>query len=62
MAWLQLSLESTRESAKRLSELLERYGAISVSLSALSDEPLFAQDYGWECHIMESYACLRVAA
>ncbi len=43
MVWLQLTLESTRENAEQLSELLEKYGAISVSLSALSDEPMFGQ-------------------
>ena len=44
MAWLQLTLESTRKSAERLSELLEKYGVISVSLSALSEAPVFGQD------------------
>ena len=43
MAWLQLTLESTREGANRLAELLEQFGAVSVSLSAISPERLFAE-------------------
>ena len=53
MAWLQLTLESNREDADKLSELLEQFGAISVSLSAISDELLFGQmDTGHE-HLWE---------
>lgn len=44
MAWLQLILDSSREDAEILSELLELFGAVSVSLSAISNEPLFDQD------------------
>jgi len=43
MAWLQLTFESNRESANTLSELLEQFGAVSVSLSASSNELLFGQ-------------------
>ncbi|OGT66085.1 MAG: ribosomal protein L11 methyltransferase [Gammaproteobacteria bacterium RIFCSPLOWO2_02_FULL_47_50] len=43
MAWLQLTFESNRESANTLSELLEKFGAVSVSLSASSNELLFGQ-------------------
>lgn len=38
MSWLQLTLESDFESAEQLSELLEQFAAVSVSLSAVSDE------------------------
>ena len=44
MAWLQLTFESNRESANTLSELLEQFGAVSVCLSAISNELLFGQD------------------
>lgn len=43
MSWLQLTLESDLESAEQLSELLEQFGAVSVSLSAISDEKIFGQ-------------------
>lgn len=43
MAWLQLSLESNKKDAELLTELLEQFGAISVSLSAISNELLFGQ-------------------
>jgi ribosomal protein L11 methyltransferase len=43
MAWLQLTFECNRESAKTLAELLEQFGAASVSLSAVSNEMLFGQ-------------------
>jgi len=43
MSWLQLTLESDLESAEQLSELLEQFGAISVSLTAMSDEKIFGQ-------------------
>ena len=41
MAWLQLELETNQTQAEELSELLEQFGAVSVSLVASSDEPLF---------------------
>ncbi len=43
MPWLQLTLESDLESAVQLSELLEQFGAVSVSMSAVSDEKIFGQ-------------------
>jgi len=43
MSWLQLTLESDHESAEQLSELLEQFGAVSISLSAMSDEKIFGQ-------------------
>ena len=43
MSWLQLILESDLESAEQLSELLEQFGAVSVSMSAMSDEKIFGQ-------------------
>jgi ribosomal protein L11 methyltransferase len=36
-------MESNRESAEQLSELLEKFNAVSVSLSALSEEVVFGQ-------------------
>lgn len=44
MAYLQLTLESDPESAARIAELLELFSALSVSLSARSDEDLFATE------------------
>lgn len=41
MSWLQLELETNQAKAEALSELLEQFGAVSVSLTASSDEPLF---------------------
>ncbi len=43
MSWLQLTLESDFESAEKLSELLEQFAAVSVSLTAVSDENTFGQ-------------------
>jgi len=43
MSWLQLTLESDLESAEQLSDLLEQFGAVSVSLSAVSAEKIFGQ-------------------
>ena len=43
MSWLQLTLESDPESAEQLSELLEQFGAVSVSLTAMIDEKIFGQ-------------------
>lgn len=43
MAWLQLTLDSRGEDAGRLAQLLEQFGATSVSLSAISNEKIFGQ-------------------
>ena len=43
MSWLQLTLESDFKSAEQLSELLEQFAAVSVSLSAANDEKIFGQ-------------------
>jgi len=43
MAWLQLTLESDSEGARQASELLELFGAISVSLSAVNKQLLIEQ-------------------
>jgi ribosomal protein L11 methyltransferase len=43
MSWLQLILKSDLESAEQLSELLELFGAVSISMSAMSDEKIFGQ-------------------
>jgi len=48
MAWLQLTLESNREDAEHLSDMLQRYGAMSVSLSALSGDEVFGRSPGEE--------------
>jgi ribosomal protein L11 methyltransferase len=44
MPWLQLTLESDPQHAEQMAELLEQFGAISVSFSAISDEAIFGQD------------------
>lgn len=44
MFWLQLTLESDPENAKKLVEMLQRFDAVSISLSASSNEPIFAVD------------------
>ena len=41
MSWLQLELEANQTHAEELSTLLEHLGAISVSLTASSSEPVF---------------------
>jgi len=41
MSWLQLELETHQAQAEELSELLEQFGAISVTLTASSYEPVF---------------------
>jgi ribosomal protein L11 methyltransferase len=41
MSWLQLELETNQAKAEELSELLEQFGAVSVSFTASSNEPLF---------------------
>ena len=46
MAWLQLTLECERNAVERLCALLERFGAVSVSLSAVSGETLLAEVAG----------------
>lgn len=43
MSWLRLELDTRQQHAETLSDLLEQFGAVSVSLSALSDEPVFDQ-------------------
>ena len=43
MPWLQLILESDLESAEQLSELLEQFGAVSISLTAMNNEKIFGQ-------------------
>ena len=45
MAWLQLTLESTRDDAQRLGDALEEAGAVSVSLEGADAEPLFETDW-----------------
>ena len=44
MSWLQLDIETNPEQAETLSELLEQFGAVSVSLSAASSELVFDAD------------------
>ncbi|OGT32249.1 MAG: ribosomal protein L11 methyltransferase [Gammaproteobacteria bacterium RBG_16_51_14] len=44
MAWLQLTLESDPQHAEQMAELLEKFGAVSVSFSAVSNEPVFGQE------------------
>ena len=41
MSWLQLELETQQAQAEELSDLLEQFGALSVSLTASSEEPIF---------------------
>ncbi len=43
MSWLNLELETGKAEAEMLSQLLEQMGAVAVSLSASSEEPLFDQ-------------------
>jgi ribosomal protein L11 methyltransferase len=43
MAWLQLILESDSTGARQASELLEQFGAIAVSLSALDQQLIVEQ-------------------
>jgi len=43
MPWLQLTLETDKDSAEQLSELLDQFGAISISLSAASNEAIYGQ-------------------
>jgi ribosomal protein L11 methyltransferase len=45
MPWLQLTLETTRAAAPRLSDALEEAGALSVSLEGADAEPLFETDW-----------------
>jgi ribosomal protein L11 methyltransferase len=45
MPWLQLTLETTRAEAQRLSDALEEAGALSVSLEGADTEPLFETDW-----------------
>lgn len=41
MSWLQLELETHQAQAEELSDLLEQFGALSISLTASSEEPIF---------------------
>jgi len=41
MSWLQLELETHQAQAEELSDLLEQFSAVSVTLTAASDEPVF---------------------
>lgn len=43
MPWLKLTIETNAHHAEQLTDLLERYGASSVSLSACNDEKIFDQ-------------------
>jgi ribosomal protein L11 methyltransferase len=45
MPWLQVTLETTRDDAQRLSDALEEAGAMSVSLEGADAEPLFETDW-----------------
>ena len=45
MAWLQVSIETTRDEAARLGDALEEAGALSVSLEGADAEPLFETDW-----------------
>ncbi len=45
MPWLQITIESTRDDAQRLSDALEEAGALSVSLEGADAEPLFETDW-----------------
>jgi len=46
MPWLQLELESTPETAERLSDLLSAGGACAVTLQDAADQPLFEPPHG----------------
>ena len=64
MSWLQLEFDTNQTYAEILSELLEQFGAISVSLSAASDEPVFDAVMGLQIfyiqqHVYLPYRCLR---
>jgi len=50
MSWLQLELETNQTYAEELSVFLEEFGAISICLTASSDEPIF--DEGTEDNIL----------
>ena len=50
MSWLQLELETNQAYAEELSVLLEEFGAISISLTASSDEAIF--DEGVEGNVL----------
>lgn len=41
MSWLQLELETHQAQAEELSDLVEQLGAVSVTLTASSDDPVF---------------------
>jgi len=44
MRWLQLELEINQAYVEKLSEILEEFGAISISLTASSDELIFDEE------------------
>ena len=44
MSWLLLTLHTDKVSAEILSELLNQFGAISVSLSAACNQPLYGEE------------------
>jgi len=46
MSWLQLTLECERNAVERLCALLERFSAVSISLSASSGEAMLAEGIG----------------
>lgn len=48
MSWLQLVVETDREHSDELAAFLENFSAMSISFSAASDEPVFAQNDGDE--------------
>ena len=50
MSWLQLELETNQAYVEQLSVLLEEFGAISISLTASSDETIF--DEGAEDNVL----------
>jgi ribosomal protein L11 methyltransferase len=45
MPWLQITLETTRAEAQRLSDALEEAGALAVSLEGADGEPIFEKDW-----------------
>ena len=51
MSWLQLELETNEVFGEELSVLLEEFGAISISLTASSDEPIFDEDAESSCDL-----------
>ncbi len=62
MTWLQLELETHQDQAEELSELFEQFGAISVSLSATSDEPVFDTQDDNDSHNQQLWKRTRITA